>query len=258
MKKCFYFPTWEGQKDVMISLDEKIIDIPFAKDGFNITKNQEFYNYIEVELSHSLEYNRVYRGNLQLIKGSSTNSKSEQEFVEHQNKYQKFQGDFDKLYNDYKIEFREEYRTNWIRFIRSIPPDPIFQKYPLLLELQKKLGFDVYGDYVVLDEITGYKCGGNLGEYEDYLFGNVYDIKFEQDKSDDDKYHRDRIFRLVLKMSNYSFDLFNKNLGIGFYKDIRYGDIEIVSRIGNCIEELSKYYRGEENKFEEIRKVLGV
>lgn len=89
---------------------------------------------------------------------------------------------------------------------KSTPSDPIFQKYPLLLELQKKLGFDVYGEYVV---------------FADYLkFGGGYQYKPFTEKS--------------------------------------YGSLSKNFYLSDILKELSKHYRGEESKFEEVRKVLEI
>lgn len=44
MKRCFHFPTWEEQKDVMISLDENYIIAPqISEEGFFDGNNSKKY-----------------------------------------------------------------------------------------------------------------------------------------------------------------------------------------------------------------------
>jgi hypothetical protein len=244
MKKCFYFPTWEEREDVMISLDEKTIDIPFAKNGFNLTKDQEFANHIEVELSHSLDYDKVYRGNLQKI-GASTRSQSKQEFEEHQNKYPRFTENFDKLYMDSRVEFIEGYRAKNIRFNKSTPSDPILAK---LCELT---GAKMYGDYVVLSSAII----KNTIETEDECFGEDVTV-FGGDIYEDEELTK----YLAAKRNNYDFD-FNTMCMIDINDNIEInnpGDYAIKYEILYCniFQEYSKFLSNEENKWEELRVLL--
>ena len=134
-------------------------------------------------------------------------------------------------------EFDEDFR-------KSTPSDDIFQNYPLLLELQKKLGFDVYGEYVVLNQFEGrlkedvhYGQAINVSLITGEVFW-YYLPRRTQPQSDEADTHI---------MNNYNNRRYNCEL-----------NLYISKLCGNCIIELSKHYRGEENKFEEVRKVLGV
>ena len=221
MNECVYFPTWEEKKDVMISLDEKTIDIPFAKERFNLSKSQEWISHdiMEVRLEHSLDYDRVYSGTLKKIKGSSVHSQSKEEFNEYQNKYPRFTEDFEKLYMTDKVEFREIDRTDWIRYKQSASSDPILAK---LCELK---GAKMYGDYIILKNEVGaiYHITGSAGlTREQWSF------------IDEDGLHHNR------------------------QKDISTWQDAVYSKYTNIFYEYSKFLRGEENKFEEVRKVLGI
>jgi hypothetical protein len=66
------------------------------------------------------------------------------------NKYIAFTGNLAK--ESYRGMFHDITYLLFTYFL-STDSDPIFQKYPLLLELQKKLGFNVYGRYVVLTKM---------------------------------------------------------------------------------------------------------
>jgi hypothetical protein len=103
-------------------------------------------------------------------------------------------------------------------YFLSTASDPIFQKYPLLLELQKKLGFNVYGEYVV------YSNPENC----------IVKYFTRKDRSEWLK----SFYKKNMIQSNINF------YDMDFYLD--------------GVQELSKHYRGEENKFEEVRKVLRI
>lgn len=134
---------------------------------------------------------------------------------------------------------------------RSLESDLIFQKYPLLLELQKKLGFDVYGEYIVLpfeiynDEGIA-KTKFNVGDV--FESNDVYWVKKSLG-----------IVELSESVTPYSY--FQKVIHIPQFEDSCYAGLNLyfeAEYICNIIQELSKHYRGEENKFEEVRKILGL
>ena len=136
---------------------------------------------------------------------------------------------------------------------KSTPSDPIFQKYPLLLELQKKLGFDVYGEYVVLIKEDKYLEG------DFYTQKNKGHYAFLTNRTNPD--HNNIFFsgfQETLKRERNNI-LISTRIVNGFILLNTQGLRDLDLYQGNIIKELSKYYRGEENKFEEVvRKVLGV
>jgi hypothetical protein len=279
MKKCYNIKTWEEQKDVTISLDEKCINIPFAKDGFNITKIQEFsYNngFAEVEISHSLDYNRVYSGNLQLIKGASVKSQSEQEFTKHQNKYSVFKEDFDTLYNDGKIDFTGEYRKSLVCFLQSTPTDPILSK---LCDLT---GAEMYGDYVMLNYFDKYKVGDIITQNTSYDIEEIPTGYYKRDAEHVEYSIKYLIGYGKIKYSVIGFScrdyfadlLWCKNLNSHYQtaftidkNNIFENDFQrepseknrvVTEDIINIFEEYSKFLRGEENKWEEVKELLNL
>ena len=196
---------------------------------------------------------------------------------------------------------------------KSKDSDPIFQKYPLLLELQKKLGFDVYGEYVFFeDDSLTVNCNTKL-ELEHF---NLHELKtiasviMRDLRGDWNCNYLERIEKLVpileqlLKLDETNANQYKEYLetarrelsGDGrddgrVFRDCvrtqeslyRYADdgkvnsqvynyfIQIINNTGNShsiddiqddikykdiIQELSKHYKGEENKFDEVGNIL--
>ena len=156
MKKCINLETLLEVKDVLVSLDERYIDIPFRKRGFNLVKNQQFSHrngFSEVEIHSAINYDLIYAGNLDLIeKGSLRHSMSKEEFYKQQTKYPSFDENFEDLYLNGEIEFREEYRVDWFRFTKSNKGDRIFKQINKLNTLQEEFNLLIYSKYIIIDE----------------------------------------------------------------------------------------------------------
>ena len=178
MKKCYYFPTWEEQKNVMISLDDK-----------------EMYRYYQPCI---------------VVGGTSM------------------------PYGD--IEIRKP-------ILLSTPSDPILAK---LCELT---GAKMYGSYVVFVDkacdIFSENCKG-LNHYGKLLFLNKDIYVFTPADDLHPNNNRDDIIKQI-------FTFNTEEEYCPFTQDV----IEPHARFYcNIIKEYSKFLRGEENKWEEVKKVL--
>lgn len=140
---------------------------------------------------------------------------------------------------------------NLINRLKSKDTDPIFQKYPLLLELQKKLGFNVYAEYVVLPQFEDNKKSHKVGN----VYGDGLILTFDRHIMDSGVYsylgfgfYDHSLDNRLVSTKEDEYNIFHKIKNKDFY--YKYSC--------NIVQELSKHYRKEENKFEEVRKVLGV
>lgn len=172
------------------------------------------------------------------------------------NSYTKIDQDFIDKSQDFLDRHGDYYHNTSKKIERSTPTDPILAR---LCELTRG---KMYGDYVVLSCFTG--IGKTLADQIVYTQGDVYKILMQQDKPIEQRNHVDYIdgkitdtpLTLMIGFYNGNHDLIGD--GVGYYRDIRSGDISILEYLNNAFEEYSKHLRNEENKFEEIKQLLNL
>lgn len=139
---------------------------------------------------------------------------------------------------------------------QSTPTDPVLAK---LCELA---GAKMYDDYVILSCFFG--IGETLADEIVYTQGNIYKILMQQDRPIEQRNRVDYIDgKITDTPSTVMIGFYNGNHeligdGGGYYIDIRQGSISIICYLNNAFEEYSKHLRNEENKFEEIKKLLNL
>jgi hypothetical protein len=271
MEKYIYFPTWKEKKDVMVSSDRSFILKDYATFFKYTLESISYIDTIEIIEKH-------YKGErlsvseidtIQFLK-NSTLSREIQDGCERAKSF---------VMSHHHIK-------------QSISSDPI------IAGLCELTGAKMYGDYLCLKSKDMFQYKDNIRDDEQVILGDIYNCKIDyctRDVTEEIRLSGNRFDLPRLLVEEHSPDKFSIHEIHGniycpcvfveqfvtytgaaelFYSEFIYidengkrcsslktknhHDHDIKEYKCNIFHEYSKFLRGEENKFEEVRKVLGV